>query len=225
LGIDIAAAGSADRYLAFAAAALLEEFMVDGAPDPERFRDATVPLIERAAGGGRRLRVFGEMAALLWDAGDVASTVALEHLLNELEPTHQLARLCAYPIRAFEREGSADAFKQICERHTTVIPGEAYSLLDSPEEQQRAVALLQQENGALRADVARLRAKREISDEHPHGDALTGLAKRRAFDLLETGEQVTNLGSWEWLPETDTNLWSANLYRISGRARRDQAYP
>jgi hypothetical protein len=80
--------------------------------DTERFREVMVPLIARAGTGGRRLRVFGEMAALLWDAGDVASTLALERLLNDLQSTHQLARLCAYPIRAFERDGSATAFRQ-----------------------------------------------------------------------------------------------------------------
>jgi DNA-binding CsgD family transcriptional regulator/PAS domain-containing protein len=96
-----------------------------------------------------------------------------------------------------------------------VIPGEGYSLLDSPDQRQRAVALLQQENAALRAVAARLRAERG-NGEHPHGDVLTGLAMRRASDLLETAEQVTNLGSWEWRPETDTHVWSANLYRIYG---------
>jgi DNA-binding CsgD family transcriptional regulator/PAS domain-containing protein len=214
-GIDVTVAGAADRYVAVDAAVLLDELMFDRAPDPERFRAVMVPLIERAATGGRRLRVFGEMAALLWDAGDVASTLALERLLNDLELTHQLSRLCAYPIHAFERQGSANAFKQICGRHTKVIPGEAYSLLDSPDQRQRVVAQLQQENAALRADAARLRAEYD-SSEHPHGDALTGLAKRRASDLLETAEQVTNLGSWEWLPETGAHVWSANLYRIYG---------
>jgi len=215
LGIDVTVAGSADRYVAVDAAVLLDELMFDRALDVERFRDVMVPLIERAGTGGRRLRVFGEMAALLWQAGDVASTLALERLLTDLESTHHLARLCAYPLRAFEREGSADAFKQICERHAKVIPGEGYSMLGSSDQRQRAVALLQQENAALRADAARLRAEREIS-EHPHRDALSGLAKRRASDLLETAEQVTNLGSWEWRPETDTHTWSTNLYRIFG---------
>jgi PAS domain-containing protein len=215
LGVDVAVVGAADRYVAVDAAVLLDQFMVDRAPDPERFREVMVPLIARAGTGGRRLRVFGEMAALLWDAGEVASTLALERLLNDLESTHQLARLCAYPIRAFERDGSATAFRQICEQHTSVIPGEGYSLLDSPDQRQRAVALLQQENAALRADASRLRAEREIS-EHPHRDAPSGLAKRRASALLETAEQVTNLGSWEWRPESDTHTWSANLYRIFG---------
>ncbi len=34
--------------------------------------------------------------------------------------------------------------------------------------------------------------------------------------LLEVGEGVAQLGSWEWLPGPDTQLWSDNLYRIFG---------
>jgi DNA-binding NarL/FixJ family response regulator len=34
--------------------------------------------------------------------------------------------------------------------------------------------------------------------------------------LLESGEQVAKLGSWEWSPGTDEQLWSDNLYRIFG---------
>ena len=34
--------------------------------------------------------------------------------------------------------------------------------------------------------------------------------------LLEVGEQVAKLGTWEWLPRPDVLLWSDNLYRIFG---------
>jgi DNA-binding CsgD family transcriptional regulator len=34
--------------------------------------------------------------------------------------------------------------------------------------------------------------------------------------LLGVGERVAQLGSWEWLPGPDTQLWSDNLYRIFG---------
>ena len=34
--------------------------------------------------------------------------------------------------------------------------------------------------------------------------------------LLDVGERVSQLGSWEWLPGPDTQLWSDNLYRIFG---------
>ena len=98
-GIDVSTA--VDRYLALDAAELLQKLMVDGAPDPERFHQTLHALIERPAADGRQVQIFGEMGVLLWDAGDLASTIMLEDLWNDLGLTHQLARLCAYPLRAF----------------------------------------------------------------------------------------------------------------------------
>jgi DNA-binding NarL/FixJ family response regulator len=39
--------------------------------------------------------------------------------------------------------------------------------------------------------------------------------------LLESGEQVGKIGSWEWLPGPDQQLWSDNLYRIFGLHPRE----
>jgi DNA-binding CsgD family transcriptional regulator/PAS domain-containing protein len=213
-GIDVSAVG--DRYLALDAAELLQKFMVDGAPDPERFRQTVHALIERPAADGRRVQIVGEMGLLLWDAGDLASTIMLEDLWNDIGVMHQLARLCAYPLRAFADEANAATFERICDQHTTVIPCESYPMLDSADAQLRAVARLQQESSALRADLARLRAEREIVDELADSDALTGLAKSRTSHQLDTTERVARLGTWEWLPVTDAQVWSDNLYRIFG---------
>jgi DNA-binding CsgD family transcriptional regulator/PAS domain-containing protein len=213
-GIDVSAVG--DRYLALDAAELLQRFMVDGAPDPERFRQTVHALIERPAADGRRVQIVGEMGLLLWDAGDLASTIMLEDLWNDIGVMHQLARLCAYPLRAFANEANAATFERICDQHTTVIPCESYPMLDSADAQLRAVARLQQESSALHADLARLRAERELVDELAASDALTGLVKSRTSYQLDTTERVARLGTWEWLPVTDAQVWSDNLYRIFG---------
>src|SRR3984957_20329859 len=94
-GID--AAALVDRYLSFDAAEMLERLTVNGAPDAARFHETIGALIERAGAGGRQVRVFGEMVALLWNTHDLASTIALENLWNDREVAHQLAKLCAYP--------------------------------------------------------------------------------------------------------------------------------
>jgi len=214
LGIDVSAA--IDRYRVIDAGELLQKFMVDGAPDAKRFRDTIGALLEQPAADGRAVQIFGEMGVLLWDAGDIASTITLEDLWNDLGASHQLARLCAYPLRAFENEANAAAFARICKQHTSVIPSESYPLLESPDAQRRAVARLQQEGGALRAELARLRAERELIDELAPGDALSGLAKSRTSHQLDRAERVGRLGTWELLQITDALVWSDNLYRIFG---------
>lgn len=69
LGIDVAAAGSAGRYLALDAAETLNGFMLYGVPHAGSFWLKISPLIRSMARAGRRVHVFGDMVALLWDAG------------------------------------------------------------------------------------------------------------------------------------------------------------
>jgi diguanylate cyclase (GGDEF)-like protein len=188
-GIALQAAMDQDRYLAFDAADLLSRFMVDGTPDVTRFRQAVGAVLDRASQGGRPIRVYGEMVSLLWDQGDITSALALEDLWNDLAEILTFELLCAYPMRSFDRQANAAAFRRICEQHTTVIPGESYSLLPDPGQQSRAVARLQQEVEALRAELRRGREQQELPADLAYVDSLTALANRRAFDLRLT---------WEW---------------------------
>ena len=176
-GVDVAGAVASGRYLSFDAAELLESFMIDGAPDPGRFADTAGPVIERAAAGGRRVRIYGEMVALLWDAGNVVSAIALEDLWNDLAQEWDFMLLCAYPMRAFESSESGAAFRRICDQHSTVIPSEDYAMLGGADARQRAVANLQQQAAALKADVARLRAE-QIVAELDYVEALAARSRR-----------------------------------------------
>ncbi len=182
-GIDVAAAVREGRYVALEARDVLSRFMAGGSPDASLFAQTIGAVMDCAAAGGRRMRVYGEMVALLWDDGDMASAIALEDLWNDIGEVRTFELLCAYPMRAFDDPASAAAFKQICDQHTSVIPSEGYSLLAGEEERTRAVARLQQETAALHAEVARLRAQHEVLAELAYVDALSGLGNRRSFDL------------------------------------------
>ena len=177
-GVDVTGAVASGRYLTFDAAELLDSFMVDDAPDPGRFADTAGLVIERAGAGtgGRRVRIYGEMVALLWEAGDVNSAVALEDLWNDLAAQRDFMLLCAYPMRSFENSASGAAFRRICDQHSTVIPSEDYTMLGGADAQQRAVADLQQQTAALKADVARLRAE-QIVLELDYVDALASRSR------------------------------------------------
>jgi PAS domain S-box-containing protein len=171
-GIDVDHAIEAGRYLTFDAAHLLSSFMVDGAPDPQRFEDAIGSVLVRAGAGHRRVRVYGEMVALLWAAGNTTAAIALEELWNDLAHRHEFALLCAYPMSAFKDAASIAAFELVCGAHSTVIPSESYSLLGGPEEKRREVARLQQENAALRAEARRTRAEQASIAARRHLDEL-----------------------------------------------------
>jgi hypothetical protein len=118
--IDLDAATRAGRYQALDAAEVLATFMHRGGPDPIRFAQVAGSLIDRASEGGRQVKVYGEMVALLWKDGDVRSTIALEDLWNDLAVARSFALLCAYPMQDFDDDARA-AFKHICSQHSDVI--------------------------------------------------------------------------------------------------------
>lgn len=159
-GIDLDAAIHDGRYQSMHADALLSTFMADGVPDAALFEAVVGSVLDRASEGGREVRVYGEMVALLWADGDVSATIAVEDLWNDLASTRSFSLLCAYPLQAFDDEARA-AFKQICTQHSGVIPAEGYSTAHSADEQRRIVAALQHETSSLRAELERLRALQE----------------------------------------------------------------
>lgn len=118
-GHDMAAARATDAYIALDAASTLAEFMVDGWPHAGRFFEGIGPIVARAKRGGRAMRAFGEMVALLWAQGHNGATLRLEHLWNQLIAEQALAVFCAYPRIGATRDLS-DALEDVCAAHSKV---------------------------------------------------------------------------------------------------------
>lgn len=68
LGVDLDAARARDQYISVDAEETLVKFMVNGWPDEVLFTRTVNELLARARSGGRRVRAFGEMVALMWRA-------------------------------------------------------------------------------------------------------------------------------------------------------------
>ena len=98
----------------------LSRFMVDGAPDLERFDASVGELVRDAARGGRPARAFGEMVAVLWERGNVTGAIALEELWNDLLDRVGFSLFCAYPGSVLGEEES-DGVARVCELHSHVI--------------------------------------------------------------------------------------------------------
>jgi hypothetical protein len=109
--------GDSDFLLVSDAAETLETFMVAGSPDPALFEETVGALVEHAARGGRAVRVFGEMVAVLWAAGNVTGALALETLWNDMASNQQFFLLCGYP-EALLAEAQLGAVNAMCERHS-----------------------------------------------------------------------------------------------------------
>jgi PAS domain S-box-containing protein/excisionase family DNA binding protein len=151
------------RYVALDATETLSRFMGYGMPDPARFADVIGGVVEGAARGGRRVRVFGEMVALLVADRNQAAAVRLEELWNDLLERLSFSLFCAYPMEGLIGAPFAELVDDVCARHSRVIPGESYTALLSSDDRLRAVAVLQQKAASLEAEIAqRDRAEQKL---------------------------------------------------------------
>jgi hypothetical protein len=109
----------------------LSTFIVDGMPAAKPFEQAVVPLIDKAAGGrkGRVVRVYGEMADVLWKHGREAAAIRLEMLGNQLMSARQVSILCGYSMDNFYMDA---AFARICCEHTHVVSADGVAAVIGP---------------------------------------------------------------------------------------------
>lgn len=125
-GIDPDVARASGQYYCIDAAELLSVFMVGDAPDRQRFTDAVGGLIALASSNGRPVRAFGEMVALLWEAGNVWGAIELEALWNDLAQRHEFSLYCAYPLAPLSQTDDLRALTHVCEQHSEVIAPRSY---------------------------------------------------------------------------------------------------
>jgi PAS domain S-box-containing protein len=146
------------RYVALDAEETLAQFMVNGWPDERQFVELMGGVISRARDSAQsehgRTALFGEMVALLWDAGNSDGALRLEQLWNQIAQSHSFSLVCGYPLTNFYREEHSGLFQQICSEHSAVVPDEHYSKA-SEEQRLRSVARWQQKALALAAEVER----------------------------------------------------------------------
>ena len=104
------------------AAATLDRFMRDGGVDRDEFFDVVGGVVHAAAATGRPVRAYGEMVALLWDAGDVMAAIELETFWNELATEVDFSLYCAYRSESVSGHEHAAALEQVCCLHSEVVP-------------------------------------------------------------------------------------------------------
>jgi hypothetical protein len=76
---------------------MLAKFMVGGRPNRALF-DATIGKAVRERAPSGDLHAYGEMVAILWEAGNEDAAIRLEELWNELLASIPFALYCSYPL-------------------------------------------------------------------------------------------------------------------------------
>jgi hypothetical protein len=132
-GADLDAAAGRGAYLALDADETLRALMTGDRLDGAAFEAVIGGLIGRAGQDGARTRpvsAYGEMVAVLWDAGLVSAAVQLEQMWDGLGRRHPFSLFCGYPAESVIRDGHLDAFAEVCRLHREVLgpwPGDPAS--------------------------------------------------------------------------------------------------
>ncbi len=78
-------------------------------------------MIRRLVEAGRGVRVFGEMVAVLWDAGHVSAAIELETIWNHLGGEVPFTLFSAYPMHSVSAAAGYDSFQRVCHCHSGVV--------------------------------------------------------------------------------------------------------
>src|SRR5580693_531883 len=120
-GVDVAAAARAGTYWTLDAGDAVRTLTAGGQLDRGVFDRVIGRLIADAGQGERPVRAYGEMVALLWDAGLVNDAVQLEQMWGSLALSHSFSLFCSYPARSVTGDGHLEAFAEVCRLHGSVV--------------------------------------------------------------------------------------------------------
>jgi hypothetical protein len=179
---DVEAARQRGQLTVVDADEFLPRFMRDAMPDSPVFLGLAAGVIGQARAGGRykTVRWWGEMVNVLWERGDVAASMNLEDLFDQLAHKHDIAIFCSFLMDNFDGEVHAHMLPRLGTNHSHLIPVDDYARLE------RAVADALRET--VGAEEARVLQSRLLSDyqqpfDMPRGQALL-LALRQVLPTL-----------------------------------------
>jgi hypothetical protein len=151
------------RYIAFDAEETLAKIMAGQLPDKERFATVIGSLVKQAGKNGQSVRIFGEMVGILCSRGNFDAAIELERLWNELKSVQSFSLFCGYSMFDLKNTAGTKAMSAICASHSHVMPAESYSSITGTKERLKHIALLQQRNKELEAEIIEL--ERRISSK------------------------------------------------------------
>ena len=117
-GFDVGRLAADGSWVTADAAELAEALVVGRRVVPELFDRLVGARVRHAASDGRPLVVYGEIVALLWDAGQPAAAIELEELWNRLRREVRFPLLCSYPIGCLSIDAEVEAFETVCRLHS-----------------------------------------------------------------------------------------------------------
>lgn len=119
-GIDLRAARAKELYVTADARQTLAKFMKAGMPDWNLFSNTVSALLDKPSVGGKPIRAYGEMVALLWEDNNPAAVLELEKFWEDMVERYSFSLFCGYPARNFGSKHAKIA-SEIHKHHSIVI--------------------------------------------------------------------------------------------------------
>lgn len=214
-GIDLKRAIAARRLTLLDARSTLDALMLDGMPDPKRFRTVIMDVLLPAMDGSTNVRTFGEMVDLLWQDGNPRAALQLERLWNELAVEHEFALLCGYRDRPRARP-SDEPFAHVCRLHSHVVKSNGDVVMGDPRAPHDAVLQL------LSARVQVLGWHRDEHRPKKRGHTTTRSSARAKLDWSAVARMLAERATAKLLVidrEGVVQLWSEPLSSALGVER------
>jgi hypothetical protein len=131
-GVDIQDAQARGQLTIVDGDELLPQFMREAMPDAPLFMGLAGEVVARARGGTRypKVRWWGEMVNILWERGDVAASMGLEDLFDQLAHEQDIAIFCSFLMDNFNGEVHTRMLPRLGGNHSHLIPVEDYARLE-----------------------------------------------------------------------------------------------
>ena len=120
-GVDVGAARRDGSLVCLDATRVALRLTRDGRVDLAAFDTQFRPAILAAGEAPGPVRIYGEVVALLWAAGQVNAALELEGLWNELGREIPFSLFCGYPRDLVESSQHQGAVAEVCRLHTAVV--------------------------------------------------------------------------------------------------------
>jgi len=131
-GVDVEAARGRGQLTVLDADEFLPRLMRDAMPDSPIFLGLAADVIGQARARGRyqKVRWWGEMVNVLWERGEVAASMNLEDLFDQLAKKEDIAIFCSFLMDNFNGEVHAHILPRLGTNHSHLIPVEDYARLE-----------------------------------------------------------------------------------------------
>jgi MEDS: MEthanogen/methylotroph, DcmR Sensory domain len=120
-GVDVGAARRDGSLVCLDATRVAPGLTRAGRIDLAAFGTQFRPAILAAGEASGPVRVYGEVVALLWAAGQVNAALELEGLWNELGQQIPFSLFCGYPRELVQGSQHQGAVAEVCRLHTAVV--------------------------------------------------------------------------------------------------------